>query len=41
MNLKIFLLFEFLLVVGIYGKKDDEKKTGPIIGIDLGTTYSW
>lgn len=37
------LLCAVMLVVGIVFADDDEKKenVGTVIGIDLGTTYSW
>ena len=39
---KIILLV-FLLVISAYADKKEEKKEnyGTVIGIDLGTTYSW
>ena len=30
-----------LLFVNCEEKKDDKKDVGTVIGIDLGTTYSW
>ncbi|KAF8335910.1 heat shock protein 70 [Cantharellus anzutake] len=39
--LKFLTLFFFLLLSGSFVRADEDKKdTGPVIGIDLGTTYS-
>jgi hypothetical protein len=38
------ILFGLLLVLSVYADKKDDKKDnnyGTVIGIDLGTTYSW
>lgn len=37
------LLALAILVVAVYAddKKEKEKEIGTVIGIDLGTTYSW
>lgn len=36
------LLCLFLLAVGVFADDDDRKENvGTVVGIDLGTTYSW
>jgi len=43
LSIFLFLFLSFFLVVSTYAEteaSDDEKASGPVIGIDLGTTYS-
>lgn len=36
------LLLVVMLVVGtVYAEDEDKENVGTVIGIDLGTTYSW
>ena len=39
---RVFII-GILLVISVYAEKKEEKKEnyGTVIGIDLGTTYSW
>lgn len=36
-----WLLFLSLSLVLVLGDKEDKKDYGTVVGIDLGTTYSW
>lgn len=41
MKLRVAVLLCLVAVVFADEKKDKEKDIGTVIGIDLGTTYSW
>ena len=41
MRLRIFFGVVCLFGIGICAKEEKNKEVGTVIGIDLGTTYSW